>query len=102
MSLFFNFSILLGRDDVMCPLLTPPTNGSIDSEDGRSVGSMATYSCGEGFVLIGPEQRSCQSNGAWSEPEPTCERETTIRTLGPFITLTCSQNQDTSLTNQDT
>ena len=49
---------------------------SIDSGavvlSGQTVGSSATYTCDEGFVLDGNETRICQSNGMWSLTEPTC------------------------------
>ena len=37
--------------------------------------SKVTYHCNEGFQLVGLAHRYCQSNGAWSAPPPTCERE---------------------------
>ena len=73
-ALFFFYFSLLVLEDVMCPTLSPPTNGSVDFE-AQGVGSKARYSCIEGFVLEGPQSRSCQTNGAWSGREPTCERE---------------------------
>ena len=61
-------------EDVMCPPLASPVNGSVEN-DNQSVGAEASYSCSEGFSLSGPQTRTCQPNGAWSGDEPTCERE---------------------------
>ena len=36
------------------------------------VGDMAWYSCDYDFILNGQEQRTCEGNGTWSGPEPTC------------------------------
>ena len=69
-------SSFTGMEDVICPSLTPPTNGSVEiNEGGRDVGSEATYDCDEGFELEGPQRRTCQSNGAWSGRVPTCKRK---------------------------
>ncbi|CAB3407460.1 unnamed protein product [Caenorhabditis bovis] len=37
-----------------------------------SEGTVAKYSCALGFELIGSEERTCQSDGAWSDEAPTC------------------------------
>ena len=39
---------------------------------GQTVGSSATYTCSEGFVLDGDATRICQSNGMWSLTAPIC------------------------------
>ncbi len=35
----------------------------------------ATYTCDDGYNLIGVSDRTCQANGAWSLTAPTCDRE---------------------------
>ena len=37
--------------------------------------SMASYTCNEGYLLMGDEVRACQSSGLWSGQQPTCECE---------------------------
>ena len=32
----------------------------------------AMHFCNEGFILDGVNQRTCLSNGSWSDPLPTC------------------------------
>ena len=38
---------------------------------------VVVYKCDEGYSLIGPSKRVCQSNGKWSGEEPLCECENT-------------------------
>ncbi len=62
----------------LCPDLEPVTNGDVSylvdvTGPFRDVGTMAMYSCVEGFGLIGSESRECLEGGAWSGDTPTCE-----------------------------
>lgn len=54
-----------------CGELTSPGNGAVVFS-GTHVGSTATYSCSEGFVLNGEEFRTCLLSGEWSGDAPTC------------------------------
>ena len=56
----------------MCPDLTDPANGMVVMA-GSSVGDTATYSCNSGFELVGIQTVTCQADGMWSDPPPTCE-----------------------------
>lgn len=56
---------------VECGPLDYPDNGIVNI-DGTRVGSVATYTCTVGFVLVGDEERTCQTNGEWSGQEPVC------------------------------
>ena len=38
----------------------------------RAVGGRATYTCNNGFRLVGSFTRTCLSNGSWSGAEPVC------------------------------
>lgn len=40
---------------------------------GRSVGSLATFRCPRGRLLIGNETRTCLPNGHWTGRSPRCE-----------------------------
>ena len=57
----------------VCESLSNPTNGGVVINDStRVVGSIATYSCDDGFLLSGSIERECQDNGMWSGNEPLC------------------------------
>ena len=56
---------------VRCPNLCDPNNGAVDFYD-TTVGSVAMYTCNEGFNLSGAVNRDCQANGTWSPSEPIC------------------------------
>ena len=51
-----------------------PTDGS-RTINSTIVGSVVMYSCNEGFMLEGDENRVCQSNQEWSGELPNCIRE---------------------------
>ncbi len=55
----------------MCEDLSSPVNGMIMLM-GRTPGSIAMYSCDMGFRLNGEMTRTCQTDGNWSNEEPTC------------------------------
>lgn len=55
-----------------CGSLEPPDFGTIELT-GTTFGSFATYSCQQGYVLIGSPTRVCQANGEWSGSAPICE-----------------------------
>ena len=54
-----------------CASLSAPENGNVDASV-RTVGSVATYSCDNGFLINGEPQRNCQMDGMWSGEAPTC------------------------------
>ncbi|XP_074650374.1 sushi, von Willebrand factor type A, EGF and pentraxin domain-containing protein 1-like [Tubulanus polymorphus] len=54
-----------------CAAPTKPTNGKV-SFSGTTLGYKVTYSCTDGFVLVGKNEATCASNG-WSPASPTCE-----------------------------
>ena len=74
---------------IMCSLLSNPPNGIV-SFDERSVFFMATYSCNNGFFLVGSEIRECKETGLWSEIEPTCQGIIIIVHLIYSLMCTCS------------
>ena len=54
-----------------CGPLPPPENGNVDASI-TTIGSVATYSCNNGFLISGISQRICQTDGFWSESAPSC------------------------------
>ncbi|XP_060560575.1 sushi, von Willebrand factor type A, EGF and pentraxin domain-containing protein 1-like [Ruditapes philippinarum] len=47
-------------------------NGTINTSNGTTYGSTATYSCDEGLDIIGDVTRICDANGKWSKTKPDC------------------------------
>ncbi len=58
---------------VVCPSLSNPANGIVDLSQGTSLNAVATYSCNVGYRLEGTGQRTCGSEGGWSDTQPVCE-----------------------------
>lgn len=57
---------------VECGSLPNPLNGRV-SFTGIEFGSVANYTCNEGYTLHhGDAQRTCGPEGGWSGIEPTC------------------------------
>ena len=54
-----------------CPQLATPPNGMV-TWNSLVVGGVTTYTCADGFELVGSMTRTCQSNDTWSEEEPMC------------------------------
>ncbi|NWI76268.1 DAF1 protein, partial [Dryoscopus gambensis] len=62
-------------EEVMCPRPPSIANGlhSGRSSDKFSRGVTVSYSCKEGFELLGNASITCTDSGAWSRPLPRCE-----------------------------
>jgi len=66
----FTISFVIAAVD--CGQLTAPVNGTRFGTKTFFPNSM-TFSCDEGFDLIGSSRRTCQSNGTWSGSSTTCK-----------------------------
>ncbi len=68
-----------------CPELPPITNGAISYFADMMVpfnqGTVATYTCNGGFVLIGIPTRLCGGGGVWFGVAPECRRKKQILEL---------------------
>lgn len=55
-----------------CGWLAPPPNGH---KEGISylMGSTVYFHCNSGYSLVGAETSTCQADGTWSRPTPTCQ-----------------------------
>lgn len=58
---------------VSCGSLTPPQDGDISFSNGLLYGSLATYTCVKGAILVGNAARLCGSNKQWTGVDPTCD-----------------------------
>ncbi|XP_066271183.1 L-selectin-like [Branchiostoma lanceolatum] len=61
---------------VQCPALTAPANGAQTPPKGANFypNDLVTFTCYLGFDLNGASDTTCQANGTWSDPVPTCTR----------------------------
>ncbi len=64
------FSVCTG---IECASLQPPMNGLVNNPEDTIVGSVASYTCNEGYELSGPITRSCEVTGQWTATEPVCK-----------------------------
>ena len=58
---------------VDCVTLPDPANGRVSHTAGTTFGQIATYSCNQGYNLMGDGTRMCQATGVWSGSAPTCQ-----------------------------
>ena len=72
------YLIMLLDKKVVCPKLADPQNGKV-KVSGFYPGQKATYSCDNGFVLIGLVTRICLKDGKWSQEAPTCRSNNKIK-----------------------
>ncbi|CAI8000472.1 Sushi, von Willebrand factor type A, EGF and pentraxin domain-containing protein 1, partial [Geodia barretti] len=63
------------RQVFTCVELEAPENGEV-SVSGLTVGSVASYRCNNGFILVGTTSRRCHegARGGWTGNAPTCQR----------------------------
>ena len=59
---------------IVCGKLTAPLYGYVKIT-GYNYGHKATYSCGDGYILVGTAVRLCSGYGDWNEKAPICKRE---------------------------
>ncbi|KAM5311982.1 sushi domain-containing protein 2 [Glossophaga mutica] len=57
---------------VSCGWLAPPANGLKEGSK-YLMGSTVYFHCNNGYSLEGAEVSTCQANGNWSYPTPTCQ-----------------------------
>ena len=55
-----------------CGLLPSPRHGSVLCSDGGTFGSVCTFTCDQGYSLVGSEERACEADHAWSGSQPYC------------------------------
>ena len=73
-----------------CPQVHAPANGQITGRR-REIGSSVTYSCDEGYDLLGladTDTRTCQPNEMWTGSEPACEyAQVLVATITIYLSL---------------
>ncbi|XP_078666466.1 uncharacterized protein LOC144908605 isoform X2 [Branchiostoma floridae x Branchiostoma belcheri] len=57
---------------VQCPARAAPANGAVSPTGAVSYPNSVTFTCNQGYVLNGTADTTCQTDGTWSNPVPTC------------------------------
>lgn len=57
---------------ITCDQLNNPQNGNVQQPLPPTVGSVAVYSCNQGFRLVGVTKRACQSDRTYTGKAPVC------------------------------
>ena len=79
----------------MCDTLLAPSNGSLTCSNGSKNNSTCSYSCDEGYQLIGSSQRTCQLSRFWSGVSTHCHPLQCPQLNPPdngYIQLPCSHD----------
>ena len=63
---------------IVCSTQSAPENGKTTCNESSNFGDTCSFSCGDGFSLIGFSTSTCLDDdgnvdGDWSNPVPTCE-----------------------------
>src|SRR5690606_28353652 len=58
----------------LCPTLVAPTFGSVNNATGVT-GDIRTFSCDQGWALVGSFSTTCLTTSLWSNPTPFCNRK---------------------------
>ena len=59
-----------------CPMLSPPSNGYVAGSSMTGVtDETRAFGCDPGYILVGASSTTCQADGGWSAPSPTCQRK---------------------------
>ena len=74
--------------DIECGWPARIPSGSYDLVNGtRDYLSAVSYSCADGFQLIGRADLICDVDGRWNGPPPRCERECTNSLIAVQLTI---------------
>ncbi|KAI8510753.1 hypothetical protein Bbelb_116690 [Branchiostoma belcheri] len=70
--------VVVDVDGKVCPELPLLNNGN--RTEGHLYGNTVTFSCNEGYELIGSENRTCQADQTWSGVQPNCNKRLVLVT----------------------
>lgn len=79
---------------VGCTVLSDPANGNRSATTNGTV-TVVTYSCNLGYTLKGARTSTCQPDGIWSLPAPTCNACTNVTAVS-FGSSTLKSNGTTT------
>lgn len=58
---------------IPCDPLTNPANGGVSISNQSQFPSIASFTCDSGYSLAGVSTQTCQTDGTWDAPPPTCD-----------------------------
>merc|ERR1712136_512297 len=81
-------------DPIVCPALTSPEFGSMScSTDNHGVGTECTFTCNEGYNMVGAVISTCMATGFYSDMAPLCQLVTCMALEAPlFGEMVCSSD----------
>jgi hypothetical protein len=62
----------------VCEKHDVPLHGTMDDYAGNEYNSAVTFSCNEGYLLVGKKTSTCGDAGKWSSEPPICEKKCEI------------------------
>ncbi|KAG1693160.1 CUB and sushi domain-containing protein 3 [Nymphon striatum] len=90
------------RTHLKCQKPKNPNNGMVHSTSLR-YNSVITYTCNQGYKLIGNDSRVCRGHGKWDKQPPTCEKYDKSSVEKSLSNTTENLDEDTEFhTNQET
>ena len=60
---------------IQCPALTAPAFGLLSPIGVTAYLTVVNVICNTGYVLNGTDDTTCEADGTWSNPVPTCTRK---------------------------
>ncbi|CAH2329699.1 P-selectin isoform X2, partial [Pelobates cultripes] len=70
---------------IQCMTLETPEYGQVQCNRGFGYHSRCTFTCSEGFKMIGLSDLLCLVSGQWTSPAPTCEAMECQRLVAPYM-----------------
>ena len=67
--------------ELVCEFPGNPRNGEVSGEFPAKYGDVASFTCADGFALIGESQLVCRGDNTWSDPKPECKCAYTLGVL---------------------
>ncbi len=67
--------------DIVCEYPGKPRYGDIEGEFPAGYGSVVSFSCQDGFALLGESELVCHEEGTWTGDKPECKRKLLLRQI---------------------
>ena len=70
---FYMIDCTVINSEIICDFPGKPRHGHLDGTIPSKFGGVISFSCSDGFALVGEEHRVCQANSQWGGTQPKCE-----------------------------